>query len=210
MESRAVHPQLLIIGAGGHGRVVADIALKTGKWRQVGFLDDDATLKSPIGIKVIGRLNEVTKYGGDHDILVAIGNNQIRERVQSQLESAGFTLPTLIHPRAIIGERVEAGPGTVIMAGTVINCGSVIGKGCIVNTGATIDHDNRIADYVHISPGVHLAGTVAIGRRTWLGIGTAVSNNVKIIEDCVVGAGAVVVRDIIETGTYIGVPARKI
>ena len=96
------------------------------------------------------------------------------------------------------------------MAGAVINCCTKIGKGCIINTGATIDHDNLIEDYVHISPGVHLAGTVKVGQGSWLGIGSVVSNNINITSGCKVGAGAVVVKDITEPGTYVGVPVTKI
>ncbi|NMA64614.1 MAG: acetyltransferase, partial [Clostridiaceae bacterium] len=102
------------------------------------------------------------------------------------------------------------GSGTVVMAGVVINSSTRIGKGCIINTGATIDHDNVIEDYVHISPGVNTAGTVRVGCGTWLGIGSVVSNNITVTNNCRVGAGAVVVKDITETGTYVGVPARRI
>ena len=96
------------------------------------------------------------------------------------------------------------------MAGAIINCGSKIGKGCIVNTGATIDHDCVIEDYVHISPGAHLAGMVNVGETSWVCTGAVVSNNVKIIGETVIGAGAVVVKEIREAGTYVGVPARII
>ena len=102
------------------------------------------------------------------------------------------------------------GAGTVVMAGAVINCCTKIGKGCIINTGSTIDHDNLIEDYVHISPGAHLAGTVNVGRGTWLGIGSIVSNNINITGDCKIGAGTVVVMDITELGTYVGVPSRRL
>lgn len=96
------------------------------------------------------------------------------------------------------------------MAGVIINSCTKIGKGCIINTAATIDHDNMIEDYVHISPGVHLAGTVKIGQGSWLGIGSVVSNNVNIISGCNVGAGAVVVKSINEPGVYVGVPVRRV
>lgn len=201
---------LLIIGAGGHGRVVADIALKMNRWKKIYFLDDDESIKTIIGIEVIGKSNDAFIYISDYDIFVAIGNNRIREKIQSQLEKVGASIPTLIHPRSIIGEAVEIGIGTTIMAGAIINSCSKIGKGCIINTGATIDHDNIIKDYVHISPGVHISGNVEIAKRTWIGIGASVSNNVSITSNCIVGAGAVVIKDIIEAGTYVGVPARKI
>lgn len=201
---------LLIIGASGHGKVVADIALKMNKWKSISFLDDDENIKSSMGIDVIGKSVDATKYIDNYDIFVAIGNNVTREKIQEKLEAEGASIPILIHPNAVIGEQVKFGVGTVVMAGTIINCCTEIGKGCIINTGSTLDHDNLIEDYVHISPGVHTAGTVKIGKGTWLGIGSRVSNNLNITSGCKVGAGAVVVKDIIEIGTYVGVPARKL
>lgn len=202
--------KLLIIGASGHGKVIVDIALKMNKWQVVAFLDDDENIKSTMNIDVIGKSSDTFKYIQDYDIFVGIGNNSTRERIQENLEKLGASIPVLIHPDAIVGEQVEIGAGTVIMAGVIINCCTKIGKGCIVNTGATIDHDNIIEDYVHISPGVNLAGAVRVGKGTWIGIGSVVSNNVKITNDCRIGAGAVVVKDINEVGTYIGVPVKKI
>lgn len=202
--------QLLIIGAGGHGKVVADVAMKMKHWSHIAFLDDNTTLHSVMNIPVIGTTEEVSKYIDQYDIFVAIGNNKTRETLTATLENAGATIPTLIHPSAIIGEQVSIHVGTVIMAGTVMNCCTHIGRGCIINTGATIDHDNEIEDYVHVSPGVHTAGKVKVGTRTWLGIGSIVKNNVSIQKDCLIGAGAVVVKDIQEEGTYIGVPAKHI
>lgn len=201
---------LLIIGASGHGKVVADIALKMNKWNHIAFLDNDESIISPMGIEVIGRAIDVSKYINDYEIFVGIGNNVARKNIQDSLEADGAKIPVLIHPMAAIGEQVEIGKGTVAMAGAVINCCTRIGKGCIINTGATIDHDNEIEDYVHISPGANTAGTVKVGKGSWLGIGSKVSNNVNITSGCVIGAGAVVIRDIIEPGTYIGIPARRL
>lgn len=202
--------KLLIIGASGHGKVIADIALKMNKWQSISFLDDDENIQSSMGIEVIGKSVEAIKYIKDYDIFIAIGNNKTRERIQEKLEAEGVNIPVLIHPNAVIGEQVDLGTGTVVMAGAIINCCTSIGKGCIINTGATIDHDNVIEEYVHISPGVHTAGTVKIRKGTWLGVGSVVSNNLNITSGCKVGAGAVVVKDITEPGTYVGVPAKKI
>ncbi|WP_439033492.1 acetyltransferase [Bacillus paranthracis] len=202
--------KLLIIGAGGHGKVVADIALKMNKWEYVAFLDDSENVKTSIGLEIIGDSADVSKYINDYDIFVGIGNNNIREKIQEQIGSQGASIPVLIHPDAVIGAQVSLESGTVVMAGTVINCCTQIGKGCIINTASTIDHDNIIEDYVHISPGTHLAGTIRIGRGTWLGIGTVVSNNINITSSCRIGAGTVVTKDILELGTYVGVPARRL
>jgi sugar O-acyltransferase (sialic acid O-acetyltransferase NeuD family) len=202
--------KLLIIGAGGHGKVVADIALKLNRWKSISFLDDSENIKSALGLKVIGKSRDVVKYINDYEIFIGIGNNIIREKLFNQLESMNVDMPTIIHPNTIIGSDVQIGLGTVVMGGAVINCSTTIGKGCIVNTGATIDHDNKIADFVHVSPGVHLAGNVKIGKSTWIGIGSTVSNNIHITNNSIIGAGGLVISDINEPGTYVGTPVRKI
>lgn len=202
--------KLIIIGASGHGKVILDIALKMKAWEQIFFLDDNQEIKKAMGIEVVGRTGDYQEYLCDHDFFVAIGSNRIREHLHNRLTEEGAKIVTLIHPSAVIGEQVEIGSGTAVMAGAVINCCTKIGKGCIINTGATIDHDNIIGDYVHISPGAHTAGTVTIGTRTWLGIGAIVSNNISIAGDCIIGAGAVVISDIRDTGTYAGIPAKTI
>ena len=202
--------KLLIIGASGHGKVVADIALKMNRWKGIAFLDDDESLEACMGLEVIGKTADFIKYKDEVDFFIAIGNNTTREKIQEKLEAEGVSIPILVHPNAVVGEQVEFGVGTVVMAGVVINCCSEIGKGCILNTGATIDHDNYIEDYVHISPGVHTAGTVKIGKGTWLGVGSVISNNLNITSGCKVGAGAVVVKDITESGIYVGVPVRRV
>lgn len=203
-------PKLLIIGASGHGRVLADIAIRMKKWKSIAYLDDNESIKSTMGIEIIGKSNDVYKYINDYDIFVGIGSNTIRQKIQEKLESMHANIPVLIHPSSVIGLNVEIKSGTSIMAGAVINCCSNIGKGCIINTGATIDHDNIIEDYVHISPGAHLAGSVRVGKGNWLGAGCIIINDKSIIAGCKLGAGAVVNRNITEVGTYVGVPARRI
>ncbi len=202
--------RLIIIGASGHGKVIADIAMKMNLWDRFFFLDDNEDLKNSLGINVIGKVSDAEKYINGYDFFVAIGSNASREKVQNRMIEAGAFIATLIHPDSVIGQQVEIGKGTAVMAGVVINCCTQIGQGCIINTGATIDHDNKIGDFVHISPGVNTAGTVAIGEKTWLGIGTKVSNNITITKECIFGAGAVVIEDITKPGTYVGVPARRI
>lgn len=198
--------QLAIIGASGHGKVVADIAGKNG-YDSIFFLDDNEALTGCGGYPVVGKSARFPEY--DCDFFVAIGNPEIRQRIQENLVAAGKRVPTLVHPAAVIGENVTIGIGTVVVAGAVVNPGAIIGNGCIINTGASVDHDCVISDYVHVSVGAHVAGTVTIGRRTWIGAGATVSNNLEICADCMIGAGAVVVKPITESGTYIGVPAGK-
>src|SRR5690625_1622219 len=136
--------KLLIIGAGGHGKVVADIARKMKVWQEISFLDDNPDITSLFGSKVLGNTKEISNYIDDYDIFIAIGNNDIRKKLYFHLENLRATIPTLIHPSAIIGEEVSIDSGTVIMARVVINCSTTVGRGCIINTGSTIDHDNEI------------------------------------------------------------------
>ena len=199
---------LIIIGAGGHGRVVADIAQKLGTYETISFLDD-GNAKETMGLPIVGKTSDVEKYIDTADVFVAIGNNKVRGDFVERLLALGASVPTLIHPSADIGTCVEIGAGTAIMAGTVINPCSKLGKGVIVNTCSSIDHDCEVGDYCHISVGAHIAGTVTIGTHSWLGIGAIVRNNVDICEECMIGAGAVVVKDITESGTYVGVPAKR-
>lgn len=195
--------KLIIVGASGHGKVIADIAVRNG-YTDIVFLDDDENIQECAGYPVIGNTIEATKMLGDK--IVAIGNAKIREKFQVELND----VVTLIHPDATISRRVKIGDGSAVMAGAIINSDTVIGKGCIINTGASVDHDCVVGDYVHIAVGSHLCGTVTVGNGTWIGAGATVSNNVSICSDCMIGAGAVVVNDIRESGTYVGVPARRI
>lgn len=203
MES-SILKRLIIIGASGHGKVIADIALKNG-YQQIAFLDDDEKRKECAGFPVIGNISDIPKYK-EWDFIVAIGNSYIREKIFNKLSE--YNISTLIHPNAVISRRVTIGKGTVIMAGAVVNSDVSIGQGCIVNTCASVDHDCIIGDFSHISVGSHVAGTVAVGRNVWIGAGAVVSNNIDICNDCIVGAGAVVIQSLNLSGTYVGVPAR--
>jgi sugar O-acyltransferase (sialic acid O-acetyltransferase NeuD family) len=202
--------KLIIIGASGHGKVVADIAIKMNKWQSIAFLDDDESIKTSMGLEVIGKTADTFTYKDQADFFVAIGSNATREKIQKKLIEQGQNVVSLIHPSAVIGTDVEIGIGSVVMAGVVINSSSRIGKGCIINTSSSLDHDNIIEDYVHISPGVNMAGTVKVAKGSWIGIGSVISNNVNICSGCKVGAGAVVVKDITEPGTYVGIPVRRV
>lgn len=193
--------KLVIVGASGHGKVIADIAVKNG-YEEIVFLDDNPMLKECAGFPVVGKTSLATEIEGDK--IVAIGNAEIREKIQSKIDTV-----TLIHPDAVISRRVEIGKGTVVMAGAVVNSDVEIGRGCIINTCASVDHECVIRDYVHISVGVHVAGNCLIGNKTWIGVGASVSNNVKICSNCTIGAGAVVVNNITLSGVYIGIPAKE-
>lgn len=205
-----VKTKLAILGAGGHGKVCADIALKMNCWEEIVFLDNSKKISTALGLPVIDTVSNWAIYSEEFDIFVALGNNRTREMIQEQLENQGATIATLIHPTAVLGAQVSIAHGTVIAAGAIVNPSTKIGKGVILNTSCTVDHDNEINDFVHISPGTHLAGKVSIARRSWIGVGGTVNNNVSICSDVTVGAGGVVVKDINESGTYIGVPVGRI
>ncbi len=193
--------RLVIIGASGHGKVIADLAVKCG-YKDIVFLDDNENVKVCAGFPVIGKVSDAVTM--EDDKIIAIGNAEIREKIQIKLSN----LVTLIHPNAVVSRRVEIGEGTVIMAGAVINSDVVIGKGCIINTGASVDHDCKLGDFVHVSVGAHVAGTVSIGSKTWIGAGATVSNNVSICGYCMIGAGAVVINNLANPGTYVGIPVK--
>lgn len=195
--------KLTIIGASGHGKVVADVAVHCG-YDEIEFLDDDETLTKCGAWFVAGRCEMADEI--ENDLFVAIGNSSTRKKL---LERYSYKrLVSLIHPNSYIADGVEIGKGSVVMAGAVINPDVKIGDGCIINTSSSVDHDCVVGSYCHISVGAHLCGTVVVGDETWIGAGATVSNNVNICGGCMIGAGAVLIKDIEIPGTYVGVPAR--
>lgn len=202
--------KLIIIGASGHGKVVADIAQKTEKYTGICFLDDNPDVKECMGFPIIGKVGSFEEWIHEAEYIVAIGNSHVREKITNQLLDKNATMATLIHPNACIGMNVEIGTGTVVMAGAIINSNTKIGNGVIVNTASSVDHDNVIENYSHVSVGAHLAGNVHVKNHTWIGAGATISNNITVCEECMIGSGAVAVKNIEESGTYVGVPARKI
>ncbi len=201
--------RLAILGASGHGKVVADAALK-GDWDEIIFFDDAWPELSEVGSwQVVGNslqlLEQAVCFEG---VVVAIGDNLIRIRKQHELEQTGIQIVTIIHPAAVVSSYSEIGNGCVVFAGAVINAFATIGCGCIVNTGSSIDHDCLLSDGVHVSPGAHLGGNVHVGKAAWIGIGASVKHSIQIGENVVVGAGAAVVNDIESGLIVVGVPAR--
>ena len=203
--------KLFLIGAGGHGKVVADIAEKMDCYETICFLDDVRPSGETCGKwKIVGTTQDGIQHDDGWEFFPAIGNAAARSKITERLEQNHLEIPLLIHPDASIAPDCKIGRGTVIMAGAVINSGSLIGKGVIINTCASADHDNIIGDFSHVAVGAHLAGNVHLGRNVWVGIGAVVSNHLTIADDVVIGAGATVIRDLDEKGTYVGVPAERI
>lgn len=196
---------LVMIGAGGHAKVCYDIAQLMNKWDEIIVLDDN-----PINeyFEITSPIKDAKNFIEDSDFFVALGDNDTRGIITNNLLSLKANVISLIHPQAVIASDVKIGKGSTIMAGVVINSATKIGSGCIINTSSSIDHDNNIDDFVHISPGAILSGTVTIGTNTWIGTGTVVSNNISIGANITIGAGTVIVNNIKNIGTYYGVPAR--
>lgn len=196
--------RLIIIGASGHGKVIADIAKLNG-YTDIVFLDGDSSIKECAGYPVLGKESMAASLPGD--IFIAVGNAKIRKQLMDLNKDRKF--PVLVHPSAVIAEGTEIGVGTVVMAGAVINPDSKIGCGCIINTCSSLDHDCTLGDFCHLAVGAHLCGTVKVGDSVWIGAGATVSNNISIGSEIIIGAGAVVIKDIENSGTYVGVPARE-
>ncbi len=200
---------LLVVGAGGHGRVVADAARECGTWGRIAFLDACYPGLSRSGDwQVIGEDSDAIGLRQEFpDLVVAIGDAHTRVRLLDNFLSQGFNLPVIIHPNASVSRGVELGDGCVVLAQAAINFGVVAGRGCIINTSASVDHDCSLGDGVHVCPGVHLSGGVVVGDCSWLGVGAAVIQQVNIGADTTVGAGAVVTGDLPDKVTAVGVPA---
>lgn len=202
--------RIVLIGASGHGKVCAEIAEKSEKYKEIIFVDDNPLIKKCGKYNVCGTVDDCYKYIEDDTyFFVSIGNHKHREKIQEKIEKRYGVVTTLIHPKAVISKAVSIGVGTVVMAGTVINPNVVIGKGCIINTSSSVDHDCNIADWCHVAVGAHICGTVNIGGGTWIGAGAIVNNNINICHNCVIGAGTLVIKNIDNPGTYVGVPAMK-
>jgi len=197
---------LAIAGAGGHARVVADTAEALG-WT-VSLFDDNLAGRQSGPWQVADTVSWLMEHLHHFEgLVVGIGDNSIRCRVQQEIVNRGGRPVTLVHPMAWCSPRAVLGAGSVMFAGAVLNAGAVTGSACIINTGATVDHDCRLADGVHVSPGAHLAGSVRTGHCCWIGIGAAVRQQIVIGDDAIVGAGATVVADVAASTTVVGTPA---
>ena len=196
--------KLIIIGAGGHGKVVFDVAKLNG-YKEISFLDDKV-----ISPAVVGKIKDCEKFSNGNDFFVAVGDNEKRATISKYLKEKNIEQTSLIHPSAVIGSRVKIANGVVIMANAVVNAGATIGEGVIINTSASVDHDSVIGNYTHVAVGSHLCGGVRVGDNCLLGVGSAVVNGVSIPSNTVIGAGGVVVKSLEKPGKYAGVPVKEI
>jgi UDP-N-acetylbacillosamine N-acetyltransferase len=204
---------LLIWGASGHARVVADIICLAGKFEITGFIDDINPSRHGskfCGAEILGgqeKLGQLHSMGNRH-IILGFGNCEARLASSIVVQKLGFELVNAIHPRAIVAQGVAIGAGTVIMAGAVINPGTMIGENVIVNTSSSVDHDCCIENGAHIGPGARLGGGVTIGQASWIGIGAVIKDKIKIGKGTIIGAGAVVLTNIPDGVVAFGVPAK--
>lgn len=215
MASDQESREIVVIGGGGHAKVVISILRKLSRFRTIGYTDlknNGALLDVPyIGddsavariCQESGRLHVVLGVG-------QVGSGAARSRIAERLEAIPILFPVIVSSTAIVDESVALGDGTVVMDSVVMNAGAVAGKGAIVNTGAIVEHDVVLGDWVHVAPGSVISGGTRIGTRSMIGAGAVVIEGRTIAADCIVGAGAVVVRDIEEAGVYAGCPARRI
>jgi acetyltransferase EpsM len=202
--------KIFVIGAGGHAKVVIDVILSSGL-QVSGIFDDDESLTGQhiFQIPVLGKIEKVKEYD-DGKFIVAIGDNEIRMKIVKNLSFSYDKFYTIVHPSAIIGKKVEIGAGSMILGGVVINTGTFIGKHSIINTSSSVDHHNRISDFVHIAPGTHTGGNVEIGEGALVGIGTSIIPGIKIGKWSIIGAGTVVIEEVPDYATVVGVPGRVI
>jgi sugar O-acyltransferase (sialic acid O-acetyltransferase NeuD family) len=207
-------PRLVVLGAGGHGKVVADAARAAGM-QVLAFADADPARRGTrlLGLPVLdGELEALRAFCQDEgaQTVVAIGENATRRRVFEALRAGGVKLANVVHPSAVLAPEVALGMGVVVLAGAIVNVCSVIGDNAIINTGVRLDHDNTLGAHAHVSPGVCTGGEVKIGEGTHLGVGVSVRNRVSIGAWSVIGVGAAVVSDLPDGVLAYGVPARVV
>ena len=201
---------LIILGAGGHGKVAADCAEAQGRWSNIVFYDDRwPTITTCARWPVAGTSQALASADAKAaEAFVAIGEARLRLEWIDRLRQFGFVLAKIVHPKAIVSPGAAIGPASLVVAGAIVNIDAQVGEGAIVNTGASLDHDCVIGDGAHICPGARLAGNVRVGRRAWVGVGASVRQGIAIGEDAMVGAGAAVVSDVADGAAVGGVPAR--
>ncbi|MCF6269625.1 MAG: acetyltransferase [Melioribacteraceae bacterium] len=205
---------IIVIGGGGHAKVVISILKKLGNYNILGFTEIESS-EPILGINNIGNDDFVIeKYSNTSTNNIALGIGQIkthelRKNLVSKYMNAGFIFPTIISPNATINESVNIGNGTIVMDNVAINTCSNIGSYSIINTSSIIEHDCKIGNFVHIAPGVTLSGEVVIESNTFIGAGSTVANSVSVSENCIIGAGSLVRKNISQSGLYVGNPVKK-
>ena len=201
--------KLAIYGAGGHGKVVADVAL-LNNWKEIFFFDENFnSIDYQYPYQVIGDLKKLLACISNYDgVFVAIGNIEVRMKILSQLKQSN--LISLIHPSSEISEKSKIGDSSLVMPGVIVNANTTIGRGCILNSGSIIEHDCYIGDGVHLAPGSICCANVNIEDNSWIGAGTTIIQGVKVGKNSFIGAGSVVIKNVESGQKIVGNPASKI
>ena len=201
--------RLAILGASGHGKVIADAALLSN-WDEIIFYDDSSLERKLNGHwPIVGNTRDLLARLQNFDgVIVGIGNNQIRLDKTREFLYAGLPVVSIIHPAAVISPFVSIGYGSAILANSVVQVDVSVGCAAIINTSSSVDHDCELADGVHVCPGAHLAGGVYVGEKSWIGIGSSIKQLIRVGANVTIGSGAAVVADIADSLIVAGVPAR--
>lgn len=205
--------KIVLIGGGGHCKVVIDMIKLGERFEIVGIIDKEKG--QVMGVPIIGddEILEKLFNEGVRKAFVCVGgisNPRIREKLYLNLKKIGYSLPVIIHPHSIISDSVSIGEGTCVMAGAVLNAGCKVGENCIINTRALVEHDANLDKNVHVSPGAIVLGDVTVGKNSLIGAGTVIKQGISVGENTIVGAGSVVVKDIAEGSKAYGVPAKVV
>jgi UDP-perosamine 4-acetyltransferase len=206
---------IVVVGGGGHAKVVISLLRKLKSYSILGHTDlrDNS---AALGVPYLGSDNALTTLTvGRKELNAVLALGQVglgtrRHELWSRLQSPRILFPLIVSPDAIVNEGVSGAEGALVMDGAVIHSGATIGRGVIVNTNSTIEHDVVLGDWVHVAPGATISGDVAVGRFSMIGAGATVIQGIKIEAGCMVGAGATVLHDLTESGVYVGTPARRV
>lgn len=203
--------KLIILGSGGHSKVVIDIIKQNSEYEIEGLVDNNVG-DEILGISVIGSDDDLINIfeRGIKNAFVAIGSNNIRKKLLIKLRNLGFNLINVISKNSMISETVNLGSGILIMPGAIVNSSSQINDGCIINTNSSIDHDCFVGDYTHIAPGCTIAGSVRIGSKCFLGVGTKVIDGIEIQDETIIGAGSTIIKSMEGNSTIVGTPGKII
>ena len=215
METGQEMDPIVVVGGGGHAKVVISILRKLKRYRILGYTDPK-DYGAVVAVPYLGLDSELAALAvGPKKLNVALALGQVglgehRFKLWTRLDPSTLSFPLIVSPCAIVNEGVSGGEGAVVMDGAVINTGASIGRGAIINTNSTVEHDVMLEDWVHVAPGATISGGVTVGRFSMIGAGATVIEGIKITAGCMIGAGATIVHDLTEAGVYVGSPARRI
>jgi len=208
--------KIIIIGVGGHSKVIVDIIQNEKKYEIAGFIDNNLPIGHQVlNYKVLGKEEEINTLINKHEIfggIIAIGDNYVRSNVEKKIKELcnEFKFINCIHPKSHIAFNVVMGEGNAVMAGAIINTDTEIGSHCIFNTNCSVDHDNRIANFASIAPNAVTGGSVMVGEFSAIGIGATVKHNVSVGYNCIIGASSLINKDTKSNSVYYGIPAKFI